>query len=92
MASEDDSTRAQADVDDPATAAVRRQLLIASAAVAVGVALVGTGPSDVGMWISLAGGVGLVVSIHRLGRLGPPGLPAGPSGKDAPRGGVDTGG
>lgn len=93
MRTEDAEQRpAATGVEDPAAVGVRNQLVVAAAAVAVGVAVVGTGPSDVGMWISLAGGVGLIASIHRLGRLGPPGLPGAPAAKDVARAGVDTSG
>lgn len=51
-----------------------RRTLVGSAAVALaGLALVGTGPSLPGMVLCIAGVLGLVVSIHRFGRLGPEG-------------------
>jgi hypothetical protein len=47
---------------------------VGSAAVALaGLALVGTGPSLPGKVLCIAGVLGLVVSIHRFGRLGPEG-------------------
>lgn len=56
--------------DDPRAGSQRWPLLSAAAASVVGLALVGTGPSEAGMWLAIAGGVGLIASIHRLGRLG----------------------
>ncbi len=50
---------------------IRAMLVGAAAAALVGVALVGTGPSLPGMILVVAGVAGLVVSIHRYGRLGP---------------------
>ena len=38
-----------------------------------GLALVGIGPSDLGMAITLLGLVTLIVGVHRFGRLGPEG-------------------
>ncbi len=56
--------------EDARVLALRWPLLGAAAAAVLGLALVGTGPSDAGMWVCVAGGVGLIASIHRLGRLG----------------------
>lgn len=52
---------------------IRLQLMLAAAAAIVGIALVGTGPSLPGMALVIAGVLGLVVGIHRFGRLGPEG-------------------
>lgn len=79
-------------IDEPGVVAVRHQLLVAAGAAAAGVAMVGTGPSDLGMWVSIVGGIGLVASIHRLGRLGPPAVPGGAAdGSAPPRIGSDRG-
>lgn len=55
----------------PSEAAVRRPLVASSVAAAVGLAIVGTSTHALGPWILSAGVIGLVASIHRLGRLGP---------------------
>lgn len=39
--------------------------------VAIGIALVGTSPSQAGAALCLAGGLSLAGGIHRLGRMGP---------------------
>lgn len=51
--------------------AARRFLGVGVTLAAVGLALVGTGPSEVGMAISLAGLLTLIYGIHTFGRLGP---------------------
>lgn len=52
-------------------ASVERPLVASAVAAAVGLAIVGTGASSIGPWVLAAGVIGLVASIHRLGRLGP---------------------
>ena len=58
------------DFEDARAASLRWPLLGAASAAVLGLALVGTGPSEAGMWVCVAGGVGLIAAIHRLGRLG----------------------
>lgn len=49
-----------------------RQVLLAGAAGAcVGLAMVGTGVSDVGPWVVLASLVTLIYGVHASGRIGP---------------------
>lgn len=50
---------------------VHRPLVAAAFAAAIGLAIVGTSSNPVGPWILAAGVLGLIASIHRLGRLGP---------------------
>lgn len=56
----------------PATLAARRERLsLAAATVTVlGLAMVGTGPTDLGAAVSLAGLGGLMFAVHAYGRLG----------------------
>lgn len=49
----------------------RRVVVLCGAAVAAGLALVGTRDSSIGVALCLAGGLGLGGGIHRLGRMGP---------------------
>ncbi len=49
----------------------RRTLAIGVSLAVLGLALVGTGPSEAGMAITLAGLLALVYGIHTFGRLGP---------------------
>ncbi|MFO0553961.1 MAG: hypothetical protein U0271_36610 [Polyangiaceae bacterium] len=48
-----------------------RSVIVAGGLVAIGLALVATRASDLGIALALAGGLGLGGAIHRLGRLGP---------------------
>jgi len=47
-----------------------------AAMVAVGLAIIGIRPSEIGTVLAMAGGLGLGGAIHRLGRLGPDAGPA----------------
>ena len=51
--------------------AARRALAAGGTLAVIGLALVGTGPSEAGMAISLAGLIALIYGIHTYGRLGP---------------------
>ncbi|MFO0588193.1 MAG: hypothetical protein U0441_11665 [Polyangiaceae bacterium] len=51
--------------------AARRFLGVGVTLAAAGLALVGTGPNEVGMAITLAGLLTLIYGIHTFGRLGP---------------------
>lgn len=53
------------------TRAARRALTVGGTLGALGIALVGIGPSDAGMAITLAGLIALIYGIHTFGRLGP---------------------
>ena len=55
------------------TEVLKRQRHIAFGATltVVGLAMVSTGPTEIGGVISLAGWLGLFVAIHKYGRLGP---------------------
>jgi hypothetical protein len=69
---------------DPQLSAVGRPLIGAAAVTALGVVLVGIGPSDLGMAACLLGGFGLIASIHRLGRLGAGGVLDSPGAQVTP--------
>lgn len=49
----------------------RRTLALGVSLAVLGLALVGTGPSEAGMAITLAGLLALIYGIHTFGRLGP---------------------
>jgi hypothetical protein len=49
----------------------RRALQIGAAALCAGLCLVGTGPSDAGMVVTLGALLVLVYGVHSFGRLGP---------------------
>jgi hypothetical protein len=49
----------------------RHALGTGAAGLAVGLGLVGTGPSDVGMVVTLASLIVLIYGVHTFGRLGP---------------------
>jgi hypothetical protein len=49
----------------------RRALGLGAAAALAGLALAGTGESDLGMVLTLAGAFAMIYAIHTYGRLGP---------------------
>lgn len=51
--------------------AARRALAAGVSLAVLGLALVGTGPSEAGMAITIAGLIALIYGIHTFGRLGP---------------------
>ena len=57
--------------DTGSEARIRKIIGGAAAAALAGIALVGTGPSILGMALLTAGVVGLIAGIHSFGRLGP---------------------
>ncbi|MBM4376903.1 MAG: hypothetical protein FJ095_17615 [Deltaproteobacteria bacterium] len=63
------SPRAAARMEDAARS--RERLALATALVtALGLAMVGSGPTDLGALVTLAGLSGLMFAVHRYGRLG----------------------
>lgn len=54
---------------DPATP--RRALTVGGAFLLLGLALVGTGPSEIGMVVTLGALLMLIYGVHTFGRLGP---------------------
>ena len=64
---------ARGEIQDGPSRRPRRSLTVGGALVLVGLGLVGIGPSDVGMVVTLAGLGALIFGIHTFGRLGPEG-------------------
>jgi hypothetical protein len=48
----------------------RTLLIVAAAFSAAGIALSAIGDAEIGRWLVLAGGIGLIAGLHRYGRLG----------------------
>jgi hypothetical protein len=70
----DDAPVAPAPVEPGRPASIEsvgRPLVASAVAAAIGLAVVGTSTHQVGPWVLAAGVIGLIASIHRLGRLGP---------------------
>jgi hypothetical protein len=67
------ASRALLDAWHPAEVRVRKVLVAGGAALVVGVALVGLGPSNVGAALTLGALVTMLYGIHTFGRLGPVG-------------------
>jgi hypothetical protein len=47
-----------------------RWALVSAATTIVGLAMVGSGASEVGAWVTLGGLIGLMAAVHTYGRLG----------------------
>lgn len=64
-----------APVPSPGLLSPHRIILAGAVLAAVGLALVGTTPSEAGRILWIAGVLALALGIHRLGRSGPDGVP-----------------